>query len=329
MPPKGKYFNELMNAVGVNRETDHDAKLFQAPKKPKREGKFMVFKSFIFQADVIYMPKDGEYNYILDVVDVSTRAIDAEPMRNRSSMDVIQAFEAIFKRKHISLENMIYLFTDAGTEFCNDEFDTYMQQNDILHRVTRVGRKNQMSIVEYFNGVLTKVLGTKMGVDEIRLEERGEWKRYLSPLVERMNQHKKEPRKIYEFFKDPIVKDSDLDLTEGDWVHVKLEEPRDTITNEKYNSKKFRNGDLRYSRKIYKIDKVVISNGQPVRFILQGITNASFMRYELVKALETNAQQKQSEIDRKIEEKKEKERKKAEDPNTKRQLVLRNRTAYV
>lgn len=329
MPPKGKYFTKILGAIGVDKEHDHDAKLFQAPVRPQREGKFMVFQSTSFQADVIYMPPDGEYNYILDVVDISTRAIDAEPMKGRSSMDVIQAFEAIFKRRYISLVNMVYLYTDAGTEFCNDEFDTYMKQIDVLHRVTRVGRKNQMSIVEYFNGVITKVLGTKMGVHEMRFEERGEWKRYLPAVIESMNQNKKEPRKIFEFFQNPIIKPSDMDLKEGDWVHLKLEEPRDTITDEKYNAKKFRNGDLRYSREIHQIDKVLIMNNQPVRFILKGVKDASFMRYELIKATETNAQQRQSEVDAKEAEKREKERQKAEDPKTKRQLVLRNRTAFV
>ena len=328
MPPKKReYFKKLLGAVGVDRENDHDAKLFEAPKAPKREGKFLNFLPSIYQADLIFMPNDGGFQYVLDVVDLATKAIDAEPMTGKTSNHVIQAFESIFRRPYIKRESMRYLYTDAGSEFCNDEFDTYMKQNDVIHRVTRVGRKNQMGVVEYFNGVITKVLGAKIGVDEIRFEDRGEWKRYLPNVIKAMNENKKEPQKISEFFKPPIVNDSDLDLKVGDYVHVKLEEPRDAITNEKFNAKKFRNGDLRYSREVHKIVDIKILNNQPVRFVLEGIGNATFMRYELVKATDTHADEMRAVEERKKAEEEEKQRKKASE--SKRQIGLRNRTAYV
>ena len=118
-----------------------------------------------------------------------------------------------------------------------------------------------------------------------------------------------------------------MDLKVGDYVHVKLEEPRDTITNEKFNAKKFRNGDLRYSREVHKIVDIKILNNQPVRFVLEGIGNATFMRYELVKATDTNADEMRAVEERKKAEEEEKQRKKASE--SKRQIVLRNRTAYV
>jgi hypothetical protein len=328
MPPKREYYKKLLASVGVDKEHDQDAKLFEAPRRPKQEGKFMIFKPSVYQADTVYMPEDNGFNYILDVVDLAHKNVDAEPMRGRTSMDVIQAFEAMFRRKYISRETMQYLYTDAGTEFCNEEFDGYMKQNEVIHRVTRVARKNQTGVVEYYNGVITKVLGVKMGTDEIRLEETGRWKDSLPRVIKAINDNKKDPPKIKDFFKDPIVKESDLDLNIGDYVHVKLEQPIDTITGEKYNgNQKFRNGDLRYSREVHKIVNISMLPNQPVRFFLEGINNATFMRWELVKATDTHADEMRAIEERKKAEEEEKQRKKASE--SKRQIVLRNRTAYV
>ena len=60
-------------------------------KKPKADKKGSTMPHFTtnlpkddrHQADTLYLPNDNQYKYALVVVDVGTRMIDAEPLKNR------------------------------------------------------------------------------------------------------------------------------------------------------------------------------------------------------------------------------------------------------
>lgn len=329
MPPKSKLFDKLYEAVGLNKQQDHDVKLLEPPKN-KRGGKFNVMFPSMFQADLIYMPEDQGFNYILDVVDVSTHDVDAEPLVGRTTDHIIQGFERIFKRKYIKRETMKFLYTDNGSEFANAEFETYCKQNDIIHRMSRPYRKNQTGVVEYMNGLFTKVLGTSMTVGELRMEERNTvWVKHLPNIIKTLNENRREPKKIREFFHDPVIKPSDTDLKEGDYVHIVLEKPVDAITEQNTNATKFRHGDLRYTKKVYKIVLITSYPSQPMRYMVEGYKNVSFLRGELVKATQTNQEQKEHEENKRKDDEEEKKRERDNDPSRRRTLELRNRTVRV
>ena len=172
--------------VGVDRNK-MSVKMVDAP-KIRNESKFQVFMAnTVIQADLIYMPEDDGYNFILDVVDVGSRACDAQPLEGRTAKDVIEGFECIFKRDYIK-PPFRYLYTDPGSEFNNEEFHEHMKDYKIIVRHTMTNRKNQMGVVEYYNHILTKVLGTKMTAHEIEHDEpNSDWVESLPKIIDELN----------------------------------------------------------------------------------------------------------------------------------------------
>ena len=188
MPPKkvGLY-DKLFQAVNVDREK-MSVKLTQAPPVVNKST-FKVFQAgTVWQADLIYMPEDNGYNFILTVVDVASRAVDGEPLKGRTSQHVIEGFEQIFKRKYLS-KGVKYLYTDPGSEFKNEAFRSFMEdENGIIVRHTMTARKNQMGIVEYYNHIFTKVLGTRMTSEELDTGiENKNWVTALPRIIEVLN----------------------------------------------------------------------------------------------------------------------------------------------
>ena len=158
MPPKASLKYQLFQAVNIDKEKQ-SVKIQQAPQiKANEMGKFQITRKYgVVQADLIYMffdpnETDGNkiYKYCLTVVDVATGSMDAEPLHDRTADDVIEGFEAIFKRKYISKEIMV-LVTDQGAEFKNAKFKEYMKDNEIEWRYTMTNRHQQTAPVEMMN----------------------------------------------------------------------------------------------------------------------------------------------------------------------------------
>ena len=63
------------------------------------------------------MPNDNSYKYALVVIDVGSRLCDAVPLKTKSNIEIIQAFNIIYSRKNGKLKFPKRLEVDAGTEF--------------------------------------------------------------------------------------------------------------------------------------------------------------------------------------------------------------------
>jgi hypothetical protein len=274
---------QLFKAVNVDTEKQNVKMLTAQPIHKNEKGKFMVFKKFgVVQADLIYMRDDpAGYKYILTVVDVATRVMDAIPLRGREAYDVIEGFEQVFK--HTAL------YTDPGTEFKNKQFHDYMNEKNIPVYHSMTNRKGQMGIVEYYNHLITRTLGMKMTTEELNTkEEYNNWAEILPKIVEVLN--KKENLKVpqlSEFFKEPrmTVTEEKKMLQEGTVVHVRLQAPKDHLADK--NNKLhggFRNGDVRWELDCTEINNVVILPNQPIRYMVKKYPNVSFMRKELLLA---------------------------------------------
>ncbi len=72
-----------------------------ADKKNKRMPHFTTNlpKDERDQADTLYLLNDNGYKYALVVVDVGTRMIDAEPLKNCDSLAAAEALDKIYNRK--------------------------------------------------------------------------------------------------------------------------------------------------------------------------------------------------------------------------------------
>ena len=316
MPEKKRsMFKELDKAFGID-PNKQSVKLTQAPKiKSKEKGRYQVpIKFAVLQADLIYMREDKKgYNYILTVVDVASRLMDAIPLKGRTNQDVIEGFNQVWKHKIILENKVLTLYTDPGSEFKNKEVMEYFDDKAIDLRFTMTGRKNQTAIVEHMNFIITKQLGKAMTSKELETGEHSdEWSEKLPKLVKTVNSFEKEPMKLEELFKDPIVGKNEEILPVGTVVHVKLQKPIEHLSDKKQVLHGgFRNGDIRFDPKVTKIVNVVVVPNQPIRYIVEKYNNVSFLRKELLLADE-QGQAKQKENDKVTEQKKEVKQKEQE-----------------
>jgi transposase InsO family protein len=272
MPPKG-LANALLNAIKVDPDSKNVA-LQNAPKiKQQEKGKFRVLKRFgLLQADLIYMPEDKGFKYILTVVDVASRIIDAIPLKGRESQDVVEGFEQIKKHKHIDMDKVTSIYTDPGSEFKNKDVHDYFEKQEIVIRHGMTNRHQQQGVVEYYNHLLTKALGTKMTSQTLDANEHiSTWVDDLPKLVAVLNRKENlhENTDISKFFSLPTAPaDKDI-LKEGTVVHVRLQQPKNPLTGERLHGT-FRNSDLRYERDQTEISRVLLLPGQKnIRYMVK------------------------------------------------------------
>lgn len=276
------FYQKLYQSVGVDPNSKNAMLTMKRPVNNK--STFQTFKQKeVFQADLVYMPQDGKYMYLLVVVDLASRIMEAEPLEGRTGVDVAYGFEQIFKREYIKITSIHILYTDPGSEFTNRDFEYWCEDNDIVHRTTKTARKNQMAVAEYVNHIITKVLGVKMTSEQLESNQNVyKWVEKVRPLVKAINENTNhEGKPIETWFKDPKIGKNEKIFNEGDLVHIPLEQPKHAVTGQKLHGK-FRHGDQRYESEPRKIVKLSIYPNQPVRYMVEGINNASYLGSELL-----------------------------------------------
>ena len=92
------------------------------------------------------------YKYLLTCIDVLSKYAWVVPLKSRSGAALVAAFTDIFKqgRKPERLQ------TDAGTEFMNRSFQTFLKNHDVRHFVTY--NETNAQVVERFNRTLKNIL---------------------------------------------------------------------------------------------------------------------------------------------------------------------------
>src|SRR3990167_3202248 len=136
---------------GFKKMNDLVSKLTALPKKDTKDNmpRIRVGKAnAIHQADILYLPNDGGYKYLLVVVDTATRKIDAEPLLSHSSSAVLKAILKIYERGTLKLP--VILQTDDGNEF-KGVFHDKLREKGINIRHSRVNRHRQVAMAEGIN----------------------------------------------------------------------------------------------------------------------------------------------------------------------------------
>ena len=100
--------------------------LYEIPKKDKglNVPHFQpVDPNITQQADLLTLPADDGYRYALVVVDNGSRKVDAQPLKNKDSKTVLNAFKAIYKRGILKIPERMEV--DAGSEFKGEVKDFF------------------------------------------------------------------------------------------------------------------------------------------------------------------------------------------------------------
>ena len=110
-------------------------------------------KDDIWSADVIYMPKERGYKYMLTVIDLYTRFAWAVPMKRKDAITTKNSLEKIMK---VSKRQPNKLWVDRGKEFYNKHvqslpFEIYSTYND-----------GKAVVIERFNRTFKKYMFKKM-----------------------------------------------------------------------------------------------------------------------------------------------------------------------
>ena len=111
--------------------------------------KFQNFvKNNCHQADLLFLPSDRGYKYLLVVVDICTRLIDAEQIKDKNASSVVKAFKKNYNRDILDIPTNINC--DAGTEF-HGETKKYFDDFNINVKYADPNRHRQQGIVESAN----------------------------------------------------------------------------------------------------------------------------------------------------------------------------------
>ena len=168
-------------------------------RKPKqlRKIKFRS-KDNIWNADLIIMPQEDGYKYILTVLDGYTRYAWCVPLKNKKGETVANAFKDIMKK---SKRKPNKLFVDEGKEFYNQHMYSLRDTNgdelfkfkkkDILEKDENGEYKNQIysvfnasknPVIERFNRTITNKLWKQFTV-----QGNQKWLKILQPTVNKYN----------------------------------------------------------------------------------------------------------------------------------------------
>ena len=277
-----KKFNKLFAGVGIDPE-DIDTKRITT-KVDKPNGKFQVFQSVALQCDLIFMPKDHGYIYILSVVDLHNKECDAEPLKSKTAETLKEAFTKVFNRNIINSANVKEIYSDLGTEFTGGIIQDFFKKHNILIKFSRTNRHSQQAVVEHMNYILKKVLWSKMSIEEQKTGKTNTtWVKYLPKLIKMMNENKQKEKPIKYYFNDPKIKKNEKILSEGTEVYVMRDFPVDNIQGKRLYGN-IRAGEAKFDTVKRKINRVCIYPNQPVRYQVSGIENASYSRGQLLLA---------------------------------------------
>jgi len=245
-----KLYSKIFGVPEKERKDQELYKLHQIPEKEKKSN-VPHFQpqdpNIVHQADLLFLPDDNGYRYLLVVVDIGTRYCDAVPLKTKSNADVITAFKAIYARKGTKLQWPKRIEFDDGSEF-KGQVKTYFDTREIAIRVAQPARHRQQAIVERKNQTIGEVLHQRMNAEELLTGQTSrEWVQYLPRVIKAINEEvaKWKPPKVSD---DPVGHGSSLQIIPiGTKVRVALDAPVDVAGEQKLFGK-FRKSDVRWSQ---------------------------------------------------------------------------------
>jgi len=254
---------------------------------PKVKDNIFPKSGYNYEADILELvqTKDG-YNRLLCVVDMYSNYCDFEPMKTKTSTEVLKSFKSIFKRGIVTMPKSS-IRTDSGSEF-KSVVDKYMYDNNILHLWSLPDRHKMMGNIENLNKQLGRVIMTYLKNKSMELNcDYYEWTDIIDELRHNINDAKKHPKDVdlNKYVPPDINMDQPPKYKINDLVYRRLEVPVDKFGNKLHNGK-FRQGDNRYEMIPRKVIQVLAySSPNPWRYILNGFTNVSYAEAELLPAL--------------------------------------------
>lgn len=273
--------NKILNKLNINETYTKKVSL---PKFDQVKSNIFPMSGYNFMADLLHLPQTKEkYNYLFVIVDLWSNAFDIEPLKSKTSQEVLEAMKKIFNRKYIQ-KPKASLRTDNGTEF-QGVFHKWLYDNDILHREAEPHRHKQLANVENLNKTLGRLFNGYMNKKE---EETGKIYKNWSDIIIFVRDELNKIRKLKDgdpFDKD-FIKESINVVPKykiGDVVYRKVERPMNALGHYQ-NTTNFRVGDYRWDIKNPRKINHILFYPNNVRYILNQFPHVSYTENELMPA---------------------------------------------
>jgi hypothetical protein len=259
--------NNILKKKNSDVNTTELDSLYKKP--PPEKGldmpSFQIFKpNYAHQADLLFLPTDKfGFKYALVVVDVHDKRVDAQAIKKKDDVSVLNAFKKIYARSILKYPKILEV--DNGSEF-KGETAEYFKEKGIKIHVGLTNRHRSQGLVEYKNQVIGKIILMIQAQKELETGKISkEWVKYLPDIVNDINTKLPKPLTT-EKYRLPLHSKSNRDLIAiGDKVRILLDYPID-INNKKLIGK-FRSGDIRYTREIYKVREVILKPSFPPLYL--------------------------------------------------------------
>jgi hypothetical protein len=169
--------------------------------------------------------------------------------------------------------------TDNGKEF-GKLFTKSLENINIGHKTVEAYRHRSMALVERKNQKIGKIIHRILMQAESAGFHSSQWTEHLSKIIDKINEKVIEISEAREE-KEKQLKSKSTDesitfnpknkinmLKEGDEVRVSLDSPIDVNGNKLHG--KFRSSDIRWNPKVRIIERVLLTPGQPIMYMLDG-----------------------------------------------------------
>ena len=235
------------------------------------------------QADLLYLPTDDKgYKYLLVVIDIGSGIMDARPLKVRDGNTVLKEFQDIYK-KHKYLNQPKFLHLDNGSEFKSVE--SYFNSKNVGVHIAATGRHSQVALAERLNqtigGTIAKL---QLNNELVSGESDSNWITYLPDIIKLVNENAKltkKPLPKQDDSADVKCNGQECELLEiGQLVRPALDYPESIDGKRLHGS--FRTGDRRYALKPSKIENILMYPNQPIRYVVEGYTQNTFSKAELL-----------------------------------------------
>lgn len=238
----------------------------------------------LFQADLVelipFARENKGYRYILVVIDVFSKYVWVEAVKNKTGEEISKAMRKILNTNNRISKN---LQTDMGKEFYNKNFQELMRKNKINHYSTFSSKK--ASIVERVNRTLKSIMWK-----EFSFNGNYKWINILPEIVSKYNNKKHNTINMKPI---NVNKKNELSLLNSVYNNIKIVEkltPKFKVGDHVRISKnraEFQKGYTpNWSNEIFTISKIKLTN--PITFILVDQANqpiqGGFYTQELQKA---------------------------------------------
>jgi len=257
------------------------------PKKIEYAHFFVTKPNKIHQADLLYLPHDkvyqNTYKYTLNVIDIASGYATSRPLKTKKASEVAGMFKDIYRKGPLKFPEELHV--DSGTEFKGDVLKLMKENNVSVKSVVTKYHHSFTAFVENFNKILAVMLFKPQDAQELQSGEDSKiWVKNLMKFVTKLNNRKLKRIKMMpskaiklENVELKVKPYKPEDVAPADGLYRYLLEP-----GEENQDTKRRATDNNWSRKTFRLDRIIENPGQRVLYYFAEGPERAFVREELM-----------------------------------------------